>query len=759
MDGLRAPVTFDRSSSAATGPVFTQQIMQKLREQAQELGSVRRELDSSRAYARLCEQRILDLSPEHPLPVSQAHLGQGVAVDRTAGASFSASGSTAAATNASLRQELQEQKLYIQMLEDEVQATAAGTRGDNPSSSELLAEVKKLRDEAARAQDLLLQQRRHSERLERELQNALYSTQSGGNANTEALRRNLATLQGQVGELETEKNALLGYVQDNMQRTAELQQKLDTEAGTATQHAERVRAAEARLELEEARVAELKEAAAEADAQLRNVREQGKAELAAAHDRYEQLFLGERARADALASEVVSKSQEVDEIVGLHGEYIASAEELQAQYQAEVQARAALAGEARSLQTRLELAHDQHAAAQTDLLKEVEAARQASRADVDAEVQRRVDNLEAKLKDASQREALTKEVDTQRQENMRAQLLAEAAELHDARTEEAAYQRANLAAAAAEERLRAEVALVRRNAELETALLKGKLQALDLKRGKRHTRKQRRTGHGGSSVSEDGFSTSETDNDGRQRNSRRRGRSRGSRDELKRARELASLRGELEEAAKLLETQEKDIRLLRAEQERHSQAQQKQEQEQHHREATSAAAAAVAHEVVGALRQELGHVRQGLESEAKLTAKTESSRSRGGVRRGTGFAASTSGPPDLRNQNKPSGVDSEAVGLRAALASLQEKYAELQVAAREQRALWEGEINSIGELQVALEKTLSDTRDELRRTKAAAATARSDASREVLEADAQIAALQRELSALADEVCCNFSMG
>ena len=216
---------FDRSSSAATGPAFTQQIMQKLREQARELGSLRRELDSTRAYARLCEQRVLDLAPSHPLPISQAHLGQNVAVDDVGGIGGVAA--SAGATNASLRQELQEQKLYIQMLEDEVQGATTAASSGGAGSDVLLSEVKGLREEAARAQDLLLQQRRHGERLEKELQNALYNNQQLQERLTGTpADRQLAELRGQVSELETEKHALLGYVQDTMQRTAELQRKV-----------------------------------------------------------------------------------------------------------------------------------------------------------------------------------------------------------------------------------------------------------------------------------------------------------------------------------------------------------------------------------------------------------------------------------------------------------------------------------------------------------------------------------------------------
>jgi hypothetical protein len=262
MAGLRAPMEFDRSS-AATGPAFTQEIMQKLREQAQELGSLRRELASSRAYGRLCEQRILDLVPEHPLPVAQVHLGQKPGADGDA----SRFAVTAGATTASLRQELQEQRLYIQMLEDEAQAAATGAGGGGGDSAELLIEVKRLRADAARAQDLLLQQRRHGERLERELQDALYANQQ---LNDSPAVRQLATLRGQVGELETEKQALLGYVQDTMQRTAELQRRADVEAGAAAEMRGRATAAEAdaRWRKEEAERAEAAGAAA-VDAQRR----------------------------------------------------------------------------------------------------------------------------------------------------------------------------------------------------------------------------------------------------------------------------------------------------------------------------------------------------------------------------------------------------------------------------------------------------------------------------------------------------------
>ena len=46
---------------------------------------------------------------------------------------------------------------------------------------------------------------------------------------------------------------------------------------------------------------------------------------------FEHLYERERARADEMTQEVQGKAREVDEIVGLHGEYIASAEELQEQ--------------------------------------------------------------------------------------------------------------------------------------------------------------------------------------------------------------------------------------------------------------------------------------------------------------------------------------------------------------------------------------------------------------------------------------------
>lgn len=54
---------------SAGNSTFLQQLTDKVREQAQQLQALE-------AYKTLCEKRILDLSPDHPLPVQPAHLGK-----------------------------------------------------------------------------------------------------------------------------------------------------------------------------------------------------------------------------------------------------------------------------------------------------------------------------------------------------------------------------------------------------------------------------------------------------------------------------------------------------------------------------------------------------------------------------------------------------------------------------------------------------------------------------------------------------------
>ena len=54
---------------------YTQRLERKVRQQASELASLNGRLEASLAYASICEQRLLDLAPGHPLPVARDHLG------------------------------------------------------------------------------------------------------------------------------------------------------------------------------------------------------------------------------------------------------------------------------------------------------------------------------------------------------------------------------------------------------------------------------------------------------------------------------------------------------------------------------------------------------------------------------------------------------------------------------------------------------------------------------------------------------------
>ena len=51
--------------------------VRKISSQAQELLSLRTELEKSRRYAKLCEERVVDLCPGHTLPVKAKHIGSG----------------------------------------------------------------------------------------------------------------------------------------------------------------------------------------------------------------------------------------------------------------------------------------------------------------------------------------------------------------------------------------------------------------------------------------------------------------------------------------------------------------------------------------------------------------------------------------------------------------------------------------------------------------------------------------------------------
>jgi hypothetical protein len=50
-------------------------LTRKIRSQASELGETVQLLQSTQAYARLVERRLLEAVPDHPLPVSEGHLG------------------------------------------------------------------------------------------------------------------------------------------------------------------------------------------------------------------------------------------------------------------------------------------------------------------------------------------------------------------------------------------------------------------------------------------------------------------------------------------------------------------------------------------------------------------------------------------------------------------------------------------------------------------------------------------------------------
>ncbi len=61
-------------------------IFVQVREQASELSALLGRLEVSGAYARLCERRLLEVAPDHPLPVTSDHLGHFAGIGEAANA-------------------------------------------------------------------------------------------------------------------------------------------------------------------------------------------------------------------------------------------------------------------------------------------------------------------------------------------------------------------------------------------------------------------------------------------------------------------------------------------------------------------------------------------------------------------------------------------------------------------------------------------------------------------------------------------------
>ncbi|CAN0439289.1 unnamed protein product, partial [Ectocarpus sp. 13 AM-2016] len=67
-----------RSQDEGAGPRETSQKMlcTKIRTQAKELAVLTERLQEEAAYSRLVEKRLVELDPEHSLPVTPRHLGR-----------------------------------------------------------------------------------------------------------------------------------------------------------------------------------------------------------------------------------------------------------------------------------------------------------------------------------------------------------------------------------------------------------------------------------------------------------------------------------------------------------------------------------------------------------------------------------------------------------------------------------------------------------------------------------------------------------
>ena len=251
---------------------------------------------------------------------------------------------------------------------------------------------------------------------------------------------------------------------------------------------------------------------------------------------------------------------------------------------------------------------------------------------------------------AEQREAVAVAEASQQLNAIRGQLADEATTLRELRTARDEASRGKELAKSAEERMRAEVALVRRNAELEAALLRGQLDTVQLRVGD--------------------YSESPT---------------------------ISELKDKLADATRRLAAKDEQIAAL------HRERQVENEKTQASREAqpsvaAAAAAEAVAQEMVGVLREEFGQIHENMSTimmangnndndndNFSTAVQQQSSRgpggTNGGVRRGGGMASSfMSAAGDIV------GVEPEVVQLQAelqrereALALLQQQHANLKV--------------------------------------------------------------------------------
>lgn len=235
---------------------LSQQLAQKVRQQAQRLAALEQ-------YRLLCEHRLLELAPDHPLPVLPEHIGR-LQVDRarvdmhqahqriarleqqlaeTAGTfnpDFHALQAEKAELEASLRAETlrtEEQRAYIEALKQALEAKleAQGYTGNADAFADLTrtqAQFSRLQKDHSKCESLLLSLQ---QQLSAKTQEAL-AAQHRAHTLSEELQEVTAALQQDVqelGKLEEEKAALLDYVHEHAETHEDLSEanaRLEIEA-------------------------------------------------------------------------------------------------------------------------------------------------------------------------------------------------------------------------------------------------------------------------------------------------------------------------------------------------------------------------------------------------------------------------------------------------------------------------------------------------------------------------------------------------
>lgn len=222
------------------------------------------QLKDLKKYKILCEQRILELCPDHPMPIQESHLGSSLSqiselqmarqkiskleshIEKLSDLKFSNTKSGEESILAliqekelleeTLRAEMlssEEQRAYIEMLKQALEAAESGRNGMEIGNFEgngklfdlkrenanLKSVVKDLQDQVEKTKKILKDAEEGNKKASREKQE-FYS-------DAQEMQENVNYYKEQLHKMEEEKNSLLEYIEDHSQKEAEMQAEMN----------------------------------------------------------------------------------------------------------------------------------------------------------------------------------------------------------------------------------------------------------------------------------------------------------------------------------------------------------------------------------------------------------------------------------------------------------------------------------------------------------------------------------------------------